>query len=253
VKTVYSKPVLLYVVLLSLVFFTAGYAQNISDAAQRHIDRGQAAIETAKSDADLEDAINEFEQASRLVPAWPAPYYYLGMVQNKIERFDDALKNLTRYLQLAPNAKDSAQVRTLINKLEYQRDKTEKERMNPKSLTGIWAPDDATESAFYRFEIRNNNGSIEGGLRMFAVTEENGLGRGPWFVPIQWDGRSLLISNTRFFYCDRSVQLNCCPVNASLSLTMAAKDILKGTVRVEPNKKWNPAGLTYEYIWKRVK
>jgi tetratricopeptide (TPR) repeat protein len=253
VKTICSKPALLYVVLFSLAIFTAGYAQKVPDAAQRHMDRGQAAIETAKSDADFENAIKEFEQASRLVPDWPAPYYNLGMVQSKIERFDDALTNLTRYLQLAPQARDAAQVRTLINKLEYQRDKAVKERMDPNNLVGVWTPDDATGRAFYRFEIRNNNGIVEGGLRMFAVTEENGLGRPPWFKPIQWDGKSLLIYHTQFFYCDKSVQLNCCPVNASLSLIMIAKDTLKGTIRIEPSKKWNPAGLGQEYVWKRVK
>ncbi|MDD2337173.1 MAG: hypothetical protein PHD01_11410 [Geobacteraceae bacterium] len=101
-------------------------ARAVSDEARRHMDRGQAAIEMANTPADLDDAVTEFQKAIELAPVWPDPYYNLGMVQNKMERYDDALKNLKSYLQLAPNAKDAQEVKQLINKIEYKKDKESK-------------------------------------------------------------------------------------------------------------------------------
>lgn len=250
---------LVAVLAVSVLLLSSVNAQTVSEEARRHIDRGQAALEMAKTPADLEDAVREFQKAAELAPDWPDPYYNLGMVQNKIERFDDALKNLTRYLQLAPNARDAQEVKQLINKIEYKKEKTEKERMDPNSLIGIWWVNGEIKEGhglLYRFEIRNNNGIVEGGLRMYAFTEERGLGRRPRFVPIQWDGRLLVIPHTQYFYCDKSVQLNCCPTDASLSLTMIAKDTLKGTLQIAYYK--DRGGIispetVIENVWKRVK
>lgn len=244
------------VLAVSVLLFSAVNAQTVSEDARRHMDRGQAAIEMAKTPAELEDSIKEFKKAAELAPDWPDPYYNLGMVQNKIERFDDALKNLMRYLQLAPNARNAQEVKQLVNRIEYKNEKTEKERMDPNSLVGIWVPGEENGGAFYRFEIRNNNGIVEGGLRAYAFTEESGLSRWPWFVPIQWDGKLLLIPHTRYFYCDKSVRMDCCPADASLSLTMIAKDTLKGTLRIGYYKHHDgivsPENVT-ELVWKRVK
>ena len=37
----------------------------------------------------------------------PDAYYNLGMVQGKAERYDDAVQNLQKYLDLAPTASDA--------------------------------------------------------------------------------------------------------------------------------------------------
>jgi hypothetical protein len=232
------------------------FGQDVSEEARRHFDRGVAALEMAQSPADCEAAINEFEQAVKLAPDWPDVFYNLGIAQEKAEKYGDAVRSYQQYLRLAPNSSDAEEVKSLINKLEYRREKAEKERMDPNGLVGIWAPDEENGGAFYRFEIRNNNGVVEGGLRMYAFTEELGLGRRPWFVPIQWDGMLLVISHTRYFYCDKSVQMDCCPADASLSLTMIAKDTLKGTLRILWYKDHGgdvfPENVE-ERVWKRVK
>jgi hypothetical protein len=108
---------------VSTLLLSAVCARAVSDEARRHMDRGQAAIEMANTPADLDDAAKEFQKAIELAPRWPDPYYNLGMVQNKMERYDDALKNLKSYLQLAPNAKDAQEVKQLVNKIEYKLDK----------------------------------------------------------------------------------------------------------------------------------
>ena len=61
-------------------------AQNISDDAIRHFDRGQAAVEMAKSPANYEGAIN----------------------------------NLNTYLRLVPSSSDANQIQEKIYKLEYK-------------------------------------------------------------------------------------------------------------------------------------
>ena len=101
------------------------WAQTALKEAQRHMDRGQAAVEMAKTDADFEEAILEFDQAARLAPTWPDAYYNLGIVQEKIGRFDAALQNLRKYLELSPVATDAGEVRQLINKTEYRKEKSE--------------------------------------------------------------------------------------------------------------------------------
>jgi tetratricopeptide (TPR) repeat protein len=98
-------------------------AQNISDEAMRYFDRGQAAVEMAKTQADYEDAIKEFEKAAKLAPEWPDVYYNLGLIQEKIGKYSDAIKNLTKYLELSPNASDSREVKKFIAKIEYKMEK----------------------------------------------------------------------------------------------------------------------------------
>jgi tetratricopeptide (TPR) repeat protein len=94
--------------------------QTISEEAQRHFDRGMAAVEMAKSPDDYASAIKEFEQAIRFAPDWPDVYYNLGMVQEKAGKYRDAITSLRQYLRLAPNASDAATVKSLINKLEFK-------------------------------------------------------------------------------------------------------------------------------------
>jgi tetratricopeptide (TPR) repeat protein len=99
--------------------------QTVSEDARRHLDRGQAAIEMAKMPADFEDAIIEFQKAVEFAPNWPDPYYNLGMLQNKLERIDDAIRSLKRFLELAPQDKAADSVRQLINRLFYKKEKEE--------------------------------------------------------------------------------------------------------------------------------
>ena len=100
-------------------------AQNVSDEAMRHFDRGQAAVEMAKTPADYEDAVREFEKAARLAPDWPDVYYNLGLIQEKVGKRADAIRNLTKYLELSPNANDSREVKKFIAKIEYKMEKAE--------------------------------------------------------------------------------------------------------------------------------
>jgi len=113
-------------------------AQNIPDEAMHYFDRGQAAVEMANSPADYADAIKEFEKAATLAPNWPDIYYNLGFIQEKIGKYDDALRNLKKYLELSPNADDSRDVKRLVAKIEYTIEKTKKEYDKIKDFLGTW-------------------------------------------------------------------------------------------------------------------
>jgi len=116
-----KKTVVWLASVLILVFGIAlSYGQGVSEEARRHFDRGMAALDMAKSPAECEPAIKEFEQAARLAPDWPNAFYNLGAAQAKAEKYGDAVRSFQQYLRLAPNADDAEGVKSIINKLEYK-------------------------------------------------------------------------------------------------------------------------------------
>ncbi len=98
-------------------------SQTVSEEAQRYFVRGLTAVKMAKSQDDYIAAINQFEHATRLAPDWAEAWFNLGRVQEKAEKFREAVVSLTRFLQLAPNDQDAPNVKTLIYELEYKAEK----------------------------------------------------------------------------------------------------------------------------------
>jgi tetratricopeptide (TPR) repeat protein len=109
-------------------------AQNVPEEARRHMARGIAAIEMAKSAGDYVLAALEFEKAAKLAPDWPDVYYSLGSVQAKMGDPASAVKSYQRYLQLAPRSPDAEKVRQEIYKLEYLHDR----QKLAATLSGSW-------------------------------------------------------------------------------------------------------------------
>jgi ankyrin repeat protein len=94
------------------------FGQGVSDEAKKHVDRGLAAMEIAKSPEDFEPAIKEFERAIKLAPDWPEAYRQLALAQEKADKYGDAAASLKQYLRLAPSASDAETVNNLIEKLK---------------------------------------------------------------------------------------------------------------------------------------
>jgi Tfp pilus assembly protein PilF len=111
---------LVVVLALSTLLLPTVHAQNVSEEARRHMARGEAAAEMAKSPAEYDSAIKEFQEAARLAPDWPDPYYNLGLALENNGRLKEAAASYKKYLQLAPNAPDAAKIRVHIYKLEYK-------------------------------------------------------------------------------------------------------------------------------------
>jgi tetratricopeptide (TPR) repeat protein len=111
---------LVVVLAISASLLSAVNALAESEEARRHMARGQAAVEMAKSPEEYAPAIKEFQEASRLAPDWPDPHYNLGLVQEKSGKFREAVASLKEYLRLAPDAPDASNIKELIYKLEYK-------------------------------------------------------------------------------------------------------------------------------------
>ena len=111
---------LLAVLAVGALLLAAANAGAVSEDARRHMARGQAAVEMAKSPAEYDSAISEFQAAARIEPNWPDPYYNLGLAQEKSGKLREAAASYKKYLQLAPNAPDAAKIQEQIYKLEYK-------------------------------------------------------------------------------------------------------------------------------------
>jgi hypothetical protein len=109
--------------LLPLLATLPALAEEGAADARRHMVRGIAAIEMAKSAADLAPAANEFRRATELDPTLSAAWYNLGSVQVKLGQFDAAIESYKRYLILSPQAEDAQKIQDEIIKLEYRQEK----------------------------------------------------------------------------------------------------------------------------------
>lgn len=134
--------------ILMLIAFPAMAGEGVADA-RRHMVRGVAAIEIAKSDAELSLAADEFRRATELDPTLSAAWYNLGSVQSKLGQFNAAIRNYKRYLMLAPKAGDAQKVEDEIIKLEFRQEQVAK----AKARTGTWVASDGTP---YQLTINGN-------------------------------------------------------------------------------------------------
>ena len=121
-------------------------APAVPDEVQRRMARGRAAFMGAKSAADYQDAVNEFEQATLAAPWYGDAYYNLGVAQDKAEQYDAALRSL-KLAQLT--SLDSKEIKDLIYQVEYRNEKANspaarearrivEERLRP-NVEGEWS------------------------------------------------------------------------------------------------------------------
>jgi len=107
--------------------------------ARRHMLRGVAAIEMAKTNVELTRAVDEFRRATELDPSLSAAWYNLGSVQSKLGQFDEAIENYKRYLTLVPKADDAQKIQDEIVKLEFRQELGLEKRSLQKNLaSALW-------------------------------------------------------------------------------------------------------------------
>lgn len=126
------------IVILLIVPGNSTWAEAVSREAEKYMNRGMAAAEMANSPDDYKSAIKEFEQAVRLAPRWPAPYFNLGYVQNEAGNYEEALNNYRKYLKLVPNAPDAEQVQAEIDQIEYKQEQASEAAKIRGWLEGEW-------------------------------------------------------------------------------------------------------------------
>ncbi|MFA7556920.1 MAG: tetratricopeptide repeat protein [Hydrogenophaga sp.] len=118
-------------------------ATGSPEDARRYMLRGTAAIEMAKSDADLALAEDEFRKATEIAPQMAEAWFNLGAVQVRLGRYDEAIESYRQYLALAPDADDAAKVRDELVKLEFRAE----QQGRVQSREGIWVVESSASSA----------------------------------------------------------------------------------------------------------
>lgn len=141
-------------VIVSVVFaLMAGSAFGAAaEDARKHMVRGMAAIEMAKSEEELANAAVEFKRATELAPNMAEAWYNLGAVQVKLGQLKEAMASYKRYLALAPDASDARRVEDEIIKLDYRLEKTEQF----KARGGLWID---TGGSFY--QVTTDKGKLQ--------------------------------------------------------------------------------------------
>jgi len=238
------KKTVAIVFLLVMCGITASWGQQaVPEEARRHMIRGQAAVEAAKSPQDYQDALTEFDQAKVLAPDWPDAYYNLGMIHEKIGNYDEAIDNLKKYLELLPNAEDAAQVGDIIYKLEYKRERS--------NIEGIWRSDNnelaiqcdppaivygqghIVSSSFMiqdiQLEIRKKTGGMEARVLSSKNRFRGSLPDGP-YVAVHRDGDLVKIFDIVIYSCQNMIRNDYCPWETKLILKQVAADVLEGTI-----------------------
>lgn len=124
------------------------------DDARRHMIRGMAAIEMAKSPGELMAAEDEFRMATEIDDHLSNAWFNLAKVQSQLDKYQDAMDSYRHYLDVAPGAADSQSVQNEIIKLEFRQ-----EQMNKiASRVGTWVGLDGT---FYHLTVDGNHMSLK--------------------------------------------------------------------------------------------
>ena len=95
------------------------------DEARRHMVRGQASFEDAKSESDYAEAAAEFQKAVDAAPWLAEAYYNLAVAQDKAGRLAAALDDLHLYLLADLSDKDASAAKDLLYKIEFKKEKGE--------------------------------------------------------------------------------------------------------------------------------
>lgn len=125
------------IAILMMAPMSAFAQKSKEDEARRYYLRGVAAVEMAKSDEELANAVEEFRKAAQMAPTMASAWYNLGMVQSKIGRIKDAIDSFGRFVALSPASEEVKKVSDEMIKLEYKLEQAEKF----KHLSGIWIVD----------------------------------------------------------------------------------------------------------------
>jgi tetratricopeptide (TPR) repeat protein len=107
--------------------------------ARRHMARGVAAVEDAKTPGDFKDACNEFEQAATLAPWLANAYRNLAIAQDKTGLYDESLASLRLYLLTRPSPADADWAEDLKAKVEYRKEKAAKAKEEENSPQAVAA------------------------------------------------------------------------------------------------------------------
>lgn len=246
-KSKKAKVFYLFAVLaVGALLFSGANAQAVSEEARRHLIRGQAAVEAAKSSNDYKDAIAEYDLARKLAPDWPDPFFNLGMVHTAAGNHDEAITNFRKYLDLSPSAGDASQVKDQIYRLEYLRERS--------NLEGIWTMDrneidvncdprgialtgrGALGSTIFMIEdVRLEILKRPSGYEARVLSSKGRFGTlmsipDGSFVALQRNGESVKIFDALMHTCSARLATDQCPWKAKFILRQVSTNTMQGAI-----------------------
>lgn len=211
-------------------------ATGTQEDARRHLVRGAAAIEMAKSLDDLAVAADEFRTATEMAPDMAPAWYNLGAVLAKTGKVDEAVAAYRRYLALSPGAADAQKVADEIIKLEFRQERVAKEQAS----SGVWIESDGT---LYRLQVNGNKWQLATKVRPFQpdVEYRYGPGVGSIGMPVQdnepvtfnLELRSNQLTGT---WQHPEIQIDKCTLPAETGDVKGEVDTASGTVTLEFTK-----------------
>ena len=110
----------------------------IPEESYRRMARGMAALAGAKTPADYQTAVSEFEAAASAAPWWGDAYFNWGIALDKAGRTTEAVSALRFAILAAP---DSREAKNLLYQLEFRAEQQAKQqdKERAQSARGHWA------------------------------------------------------------------------------------------------------------------
>jgi len=134
-------------------------ATGTFEDARRHMLRGMAAVEAARSPSEMSLAEDEFRMATEIAPELANAWFNLAKAQAQQSRFIEAIESYREYLRRAPQAEDRQKVENEIIKLEFRHEM----RQRILSRAGTWIAEDGY---FYQLTLQDNRMILKGSRRM---------------------------------------------------------------------------------------
>jgi hypothetical protein len=228
---------ILIILCLIAAFTTVSAQENPSDKeklivlAWQQFNDGVVFIEKAETMEDFKKAITAFNDAQHFALAaglytemGRTINYNLGLLYDATENYAMASNYLTMYICGTPVPADSAEVKALIDQIDYKAEQF----INPETLTGIWYYSIPRESSEPRLEIRANNGIVEARcLTSEAWSDKIPPGE---FVRTIWSysEKKLTITDAVYYDCEKELDPNWCPQKITLNLVRTGENKLEG-------------------------
>jgi ankyrin repeat protein/tetratricopeptide (TPR) repeat protein len=108
---------------------------EIPEDATRHFVRANAFEKAAKTDADYDQVVSEFNQAIQIAPWWGDAYYNLAIAMEARGRFDEATRLIGLYLMSGPGEKDAREAKNRLYAIEAEKDMAKKHEEEVQTAT----------------------------------------------------------------------------------------------------------------------
>lgn len=217
--------------------------QNIPEEAREHFVRGKTALELAKYPEDYQSALLEFLEASALAPDWADPFYQMGTIYEKQQKYADAMISYKNFSNLSQSENLKTEVQDKIYRLEYLLE----QQLKPEEIIDIlmqfpnWKKS-GDENSFGYWLGASVEKLNENTVRIFGEYKKNG-------------------DDSLFFSCNETILIQgpkvqiswysdqCAPKSCPIKFTMDIEIINKTRVKTTITQVVLP---TKDDYWKRL-